>query len=146
MHQQPLIIITPRRALVAAIALLALGGLALAQTTITTGPISTDDNVEYVLTDVTTVAAAQGTEARIRVDATTGPFSVVTGPTCAVSTTPAGYRCVAKIPATVVSAVNVRGTHQIRVYAFSGGVESPSDTPFSITTGPAAPTGSRFTR
>lgn len=135
------------RALLALLALFSFGApVLLAQSTITMGPISTSDNVEYVLTDVTSVAAAQGTEVRIRVDATTGTYSTVAAPVCTVSTTPPGYHCTAKIPAATVSAVNVRGTHQIRTYAFAGGVESAPDAPFSITTGPAAPTGSRFTR
>ena len=131
-------------AAIAAIALTA--AIVQAQTTINTGPITVNDNVEYVLTDVTTIAAAQATEARIRVDAMTGPFSVVATPACAVNSAPQGFKCTGKIPATVVSQVNIRGTHTIRVSAFADGVEGPPDSPFSITTGPAAPTGSRFTR
>lgn len=132
---------------IAALALVAMAaGAVYAQTTITMGPISVNDNVEYVLVDVASIAAAQATEARIRVDSTTGAFTAVAAPTCTASTSPAGFRCSAKIPSQVVSQVNVRGTHQIRISAFADGVEGPPDSPFSITTGPAAPQGSRFTR
>src|SRR5262245_53167380 len=88
------------------IAIAALATIVRAQTTIDTGPISVNDNVEYILTDVTTVAAAQATEARIRVDATTGAYSVVASPACVANSTPAGFKCTAKIPATTVSQVN----------------------------------------
>lgn len=139
-----------RKLAIAVVVLLSCARLAHAQTTITMGPISVNDNVEYNIVDVTSAANAQSTEVRIRVDTTgpTGAYTVVAAPTCTVSgSLPAGqFRCTAKIPQAVVTAVNVRGAHTIRLYTFAGGVESPPDTPFTITTGPAAPQGSRFTR
>lgn len=118
-----------------------------AQVTIDVGPVTATDKAAYDLTDATSQAQAQGTEIRLRVDATTGTFFVVVSPTCAPRTA-GGFSCTGGLPPAILPVLNTRGKHAIRAYAFdpAAGVEGPSDIPFVLTTPAAAPLGLRFTR
>jgi hypothetical protein len=126
---------------------------AFAQTVITTGPITINDNVawEVPTVDATTAAQAQALQLRIRDNTQTGStFATIIPNACATSTNPAspGWTCTNKVTTQLAAMVNVRGTHNLFGSLFDtvNNIESPVGVPFVLTTPLGAPTGLRITR
>jgi hypothetical protein len=129
------------------------------QTVITTGPITTNDNVEWTLAPevAATPSAAMTIQLRVRDNVQTGPFMTILPASCVTATTapnvPAGSStCTSKVTTQLRDTVNVRGTHQLFGFAFDPaanngtGLESTASIPFVLTTPLGAPTGLRLTR
>lgn len=133
---------------VLALALLPLAAdWAAGQTVVTTGPVSTADRVELTSTEPT-VAAAQSLAYRARVDQPpTGPFTVLTV-TCAIPAGGTAVVCTGPLPAALVTALNVRGTHTVTITAFdsAANLEGAASIPFVLISPPGAPTGVRIIR
>jgi hypothetical protein len=125
-------------------------GVALGQTVITTGPITTTDNVEWTIaaSDALSASAAQLLPLRIR-DNGIGTFVTLNSTGCTAVVTPvAGFVCTTKVTAALAAMVNVRGTHSLAAtwLDVATGTESPASVPFVLTTPAGAPTGLRITR
>lgn len=122
---------------------------AFAQTVITTGPITINDNVEWTISssDAPSATAAQALQLRIR-DNGQPAFVTISPMTCVTATGQVpGWTCTNKVTTQLTAVVNVRGTHSlVATWVDSQGVESPGSVPFVLTTPAGAPTGFRLIR
>lgn len=138
------------RLLIALLVLLVLPPWARSQTVITTGPITTTDNIEWTIapTDAVSATVAQSLPLRVR-DNGQPTFVTLNASTCVPATAQAtGWTCTTKVTQALAAVVNVRGPHSLVATWFDAttGSESPGSVPFVLTTPAGAPTGLRITR
>lgn len=134
------------------IALMVLGAckVGYGQTVVMTGPITTNDTVEWTVSpaDAASASIAQSLPARFR-DNGQSTFVPLTATSCVAATAPAtGWTCTTKVTTQLASLVNVRGTHSLVLTLFdpTAGVEGSAAVPFALSTPAGAPTGVRIIR
>ncbi len=124
----------------------------LAQTTVTAGPITTNDKVEWTVSgnDAPSPIAAQALIFRLYVDSSPTPiaYQAVGGGCVGASQPPGAYICSTNVTQPLANLVNVKGSHSLVGSLFdpATGIEGPRDLPFILPTGPGAPLGHRITR
>lgn len=117
-----------------------------ADLTVCTGPITGAMRIEYTTpTDLSTLTFAQALEPRVYVDGSVTVFTTLAEVCTGIA---APFLCVAPIPPSLVTVLNVTGLHSVTVKLFdpSTGIEGPSAVPFVLRSPPGAPLGVRILR
>lgn len=126
----------------------AVSGIGLLAQNTGTGPLTTTSVVMWAApSNVTSPAEAQTLDYRLYLEMDT-TFTLLVD-TCGAPVAPDVIgTCSAAFPAALLTRVNVIGTHQIKLTAYSptAQLESVQSLPFVLRTPPAAPTGVRVTK
>lgn len=105
-------------------------------TTLRTGPVTTQDKVEFRL-ELPTMEEAMVMPVRLRVDnpAMSAAYSTLAPPRTCVSMGSKQFICEAFLPSDIVTRLNVPGRHLLYSYTFDGRCceSAPSD-PWTVTT------------
>lgn len=130
---------------------------------VTTGPVTSNDNLEWgvAVADAATPAIAQTLPIRVRDGSPTATTFVSVSASSCVTVTALNLvlglavgdsLCTAKLPPTLVTMINTRGVHNLYTRLFDptanngAGAEGAAAAPFVLPTPVGAPTGSRITR